>query len=910
MKKAIFLPLILILLGLSIFVLAQTPQDNTQITYTPSSDKICIDGTCTLTLYSGIRNVIEDGGWKKVEDARSLKDQGFNVVYLENDPDFEIEVIDFNMNSIDLSLDFKGNWQNYSEYCSESNNDISCTFKLEEKYQVWNDELEDFDEVEIEYEQEFEWEEGQTKEKIELKILGNPFGKEFKFGGNSTTIQLSEPASLNISNDASTGTNPWINPENGASDDDVKTSAVCSGSGCHVFSNWLRFTNWSASIPEDSIIVGINIVIDKSHYCTFGCYGVVSMVLADDSIGTVQVDNTSEGFVNYGSSSYLWEEEWTPGDINDDSFGFVYKADSGAGPGGSASVWVDYAYINITYTVLSTTLNKPDDLSVQGTPITFNCSALSVEGLSNITLRIWNSTDDVFYNDTNVTTGFSNESIWTVPFTYDDTFEWNCLVYDNTSFYVWANSNFTFTTSLDSPAINLDKPIDNKYLNNGSNIYFNFTATDSNDLDTCELWGNWSGGWHKNYTWIGPTSAVQNFTIVNITEDSNYVWNVWCNDTLDNKDFRYENFTFTIDETYPTISIDDISTTPGSQTLTIINTVSDTNIDSCKYSIFDSTGAIDGINENVSFTCNSSFEATVTAYASYNLTIYAIDLASNENSTTTTFTVTEAGVTVGGGGVPEEVAKIPTIALKQIIGDKIYNELERAVFYARINTFCSIKVASQTLAIQDFSGECSIKKSDLEDIQGDMFIEGFPIEINDLILFYEKYNKRELEQVYMTLDIIKTYDLFTSVLGITNPMMVNPPRLDRPFIITSIDGNITIEHVFVVNKKVKECSIISGEGFQCEVITDNSVKMILYINDTDFFDKIFQGEMSITSDAEPENIEIKRISLVPRVYNLSYRILGIPAMVLLIILGFLILMFSIFFIARSRIRQKLKRRKS
>ena len=268
-------------------------------------------------------------------------------------------------------------------------------------------------------------------------------------------------------------------------------------------------------------------------------------------------------------------------------------------------------------------------------------------------------------------------------------------------------------------------------------------------------------------------------------------------------------------------------------------------------------------------------------------------------------------LSVGGSTISTREPDVFHISITRILsagaGSTSY-ELEKAIFYARINTFCSIKKTSQTLAIQDFSGECSIKKSDIEKIQGELFIEGFQIPVNDLILFYEKYNSKELEQVYMTLDIIKTYDLFTSVLGITNPMMVNPPRLDRPFIIFG-DGNFTIEHVFVVNKKVKECSIISGD-FECEVITDNSVKMILYINDTDFFDKIFQGEMSITSEADPTNLEVKRISLVPRVYNLSYKIMGIPAIVLLIILGIIILMISVFFIMRTRIRKKLKRRKS
>ena len=532
-----------------------------------------------------------------------------------------------------------------------------------------------------------------------------------------------------------------------------------------------------------------------------------------------------------------------------------------------------------------------------------NYTITNTTTLDTCWFKVVNSTGSIEINNQTI------PSCQNITFNVSGSDTYNLTLYVNDTTGNEGSDTVTFAVSLIAPSVVLDYPTNNLYINNGTNIYFNLTSTDLDGLDTCELWGTWNGGWHKNYTWVGPSSGVQNYTTVNLSEGS-YVWNVLCNDTLGNSGWALDNFTVTVDTIFPTLSIDSITPTTGSQTFSFTNTVSDTNLDSCKYSIFNSTGGIDGLNKNVSFTCNSEISPTVTAYAIYNLTIYAIDLAGNENSSTDSFTTSPSVGNGGGGAVPVEIEKIPTIALKQITGDKIYSELERAIFYARINTFCSIQKTSQTLAIQDFSGECSVKKSDLEDIQGDMFVEGFPIEINDLILFYEKYNVRELEQVYMTLDTIKTYDLFTSVLGITNPMRVNPPRLDRPFIIMGIDGNITIEYVFVVNKKIKECSIISGEGFECEIITDNSVKMILSINDTDFFDKIFQGEMSITSDAEPENIEIKRISLFPRVYNLSYKIMGIPAIILLIILGVLILMFSVFFIMRSRMRKKLKRRKS
>ncbi|MHA1302300.1 MAG: CBM96 family carbohydrate-binding protein [Candidatus Heimdallarchaeaceae archaeon] len=71
-----------------------------QITYTPTTDTICENGTCTKILYSGIRNVYEDETWKRVEDARSLKGKGFEFVYLEKDDNYEIEIEDFNYTCI------------------------------------------------------------------------------------------------------------------------------------------------------------------------------------------------------------------------------------------------------------------------------------------------------------------------------------------------------------------------------------------------------------------------------------------------------------------------------------------------------------------------------------------------------------------------------------------------------------------------------------------------------------------------------------------------------------------------------------------------------------------------------------------------------------------------------------------
>ena len=70
--------------SLCLVIAPEVGKENSTITYTSSTDTSCINGKCNLILYSGIRNVYEDNKWKRVEDARSLKGKGFEIVYLGN----------------------------------------------------------------------------------------------------------------------------------------------------------------------------------------------------------------------------------------------------------------------------------------------------------------------------------------------------------------------------------------------------------------------------------------------------------------------------------------------------------------------------------------------------------------------------------------------------------------------------------------------------------------------------------------------------------------------------------------------------------------------------------------------------------------------------------------------------------
>ncbi len=286
----------------------------------------------------------------------------------------------------------------------------------------------------------------------------------------------------------------------------------------------------------------------------------------------------------------------------------------------------------------------------QSLPLNFTVSDETL-GVQSCWYRIFNSTDIITSNTTvpdcaNMTFNVTKidgigEGAYTLTFYVNDTL-------NNIN-----SSSVTFGLSFTAPSTVLDYPTDGLWLNTGVNSHFNFTSTDVNGLDTCRLYHNATGTWHKNFTWKKPNSGVQNYTNFTLT-DTEFVWNVWCNDTSNNGDWALNNFTFGVDTIFPEINLSSISTTVDSKMIYFNSTTSDTNTLSCKYSIYNATGSLDGTNENISYTCNVRGLAAVQGnYGTYNLTIYSSDLASNENKTTKEFTITyTTPSSLGGGGEP------------------------------------------------------------------------------------------------------------------------------------------------------------------------------------------------------------------------------------------------------------------
>jgi len=435
------------------------------------------------------------------------------------------------------------------------------------------------------------------------------------------------------------------------------------------------------------------------------------------------------------------------------------------------------------------------------------------------------------------------------------------------------SSSVEFVVSTVAPAINLNYPDDGAWLNNGTNVYFNFTATDGNGLDTCELWANFSGTWHKNYTWISPTSGVMNYTTVNLS-DGYYLWNVWCNDTVGNGAFAYKNRTVGIDTTYPIVKINAPvsgytykSTTP---TFSLRTTITEDNIDYCMYSVLDSDENVE--IGNTTYDCISK-DIGVSDFGTYTVIVYAVDKAGNINSSNSTFNIQQAPSSGGGGGgaVP---AMISVIAFKRDSILAELSDLKRAIAYARVYEMCKNNTRR---------GICILSYDDRIKLQRILSTSGIYLDENETITLIEFFNKRNIEPVTVTKEDAEKYRLTAAVTEIvTEKFALRFSMADTFFFYTPAlkpgEGKYFFFENFA-NKNIKEVRKISGSD-RWNATWEGSVLRISYFeNETAFINKMEEAVFSV----EAESGEVVQFRIRVNVYNLGYRIFSIIPWYLLVV---------------------------
>lgn len=294
---------------------------NAILTYTPSSDTSCNNGSCTKTLYSGIRNVYEDGRWKRVENARSLMNKGFEVVYLEDDGIHKIEVIDFNYTSITVELRMIDSkklnenvpvkiWQINQTKEIDYNNNIAISKEqsksIEERYKETYDNI--FQETKKFY--------SISEQSIKTYDFGP--GKIMEFGFNSTTIMLQDADTENT--------------------DDVSTYVAGAGTAHCCGNIFIKFN--ITSIPTGNQIDSVDIyfyVFNNVGWGNTTTYGRINnqtwTEIQGSSLGTLNTTNhTTDGsFGNTTGWDNLNVTNQFLGDYNYGNSNFSIAMEEGTG---------------------------------------------------------------------------------------------------------------------------------------------------------------------------------------------------------------------------------------------------------------------------------------------------------------------------------------------------------------------------------------------------------------------------------------------------------------------------------------------------------------------------------------------------------------------------------------------------
>ncbi|NOZ80359.1 MAG: hypothetical protein GXP63_01690, partial [DPANN group archaeon] len=193
-------------------------------------------------------------------------------------------------------------------------------------------------------------------------------------------------------------------------------------------------------------------------------------------------------------------------------------------------------------------------------------------------------------------------------------------------------SNSTITTiGIDNlaPRTLLGTPTDNSWSKDAA-VSFSYTPTDVN-IDTCIIYHNASGSFQENSSNHSVVSGKQDTTSLTFQEGT-YLWNVWCNDTLQNQGFNSSNRTFHVDLTAPTIRlVSPPNTTFLLPNVTFIYNVSEhqSNISSCSL-ILD--GTINQTNSTITLDTPINFTVNRMVDGNHSWQVNCTDYAGNENS--------------------------------------------------------------------------------------------------------------------------------------------------------------------------------------------------------------------------------------------------------------------------------------
>lgn len=197
-------------------------------------------------------------------------------------------------------------------------------------------------------------------------VLANTSGPNYPGIGTSVT--------------AGVGTHLWLNPAGISVGDSSYASVEIDTGGS---SEYLQGTNFGFTIPNDATIDGIEVEIDRfaGEYSTSRIQDKSVHLLKD---GMLVGENKAEEGKNwprtmenksYGGVNDLWEETWTPADINSIGFGAALSVKN-TSTISSRPATVDYIRIMVTYTLGSNLTTDSVEIAY-GEPISLTATLTS-----------------------------------------------------------------------------------------------------------------------------------------------------------------------------------------------------------------------------------------------------------------------------------------------------------------------------------------------------------------------------------------------------------------------------------------------------------------------------------------------------------------------------------------------------
>lgn len=203
-------------------------------------------------------------------------------------------------------------------------------------------------------------------------------------------------------------------------------------------------------------------------------------------------------------------------------------------------------------------------------------------------------------------------------------------VFANDSADNWNSSEWrTVIVDMGEPIVILASPQQDSWDSDGD-ITFVYNASDSN-LDSCSLWGEWSGGWHLNETNSSPNNGSYS-SFAKTLADGYYSWNVRCNDTASNYGYSPSNLTINIDTTEPVVVIAQPDNKTYNSSPALDFSYDESNPDSCWYDL-------NSAGNNTLPSCDTNGTVMASSEGSNNVTLYMNDSAGNLNSSNACWTL-------------------------------------------------------------------------------------------------------------------------------------------------------------------------------------------------------------------------------------------------------------------------------